>query len=127
MNNANFTRFNEKVILKWSDLLEKVVQLLLSLHILKYPIAIQTTPIQAKFGINGPFGGFLDVFQSDQIKEVLNPSELQLMQSISDNDETAISLAEWVNSQPDISEEDFKKQIEDFYKFIENHNIKNQK
>jgi len=125
MNNANFTRFNEKVILKWSKLVEKVVQLLLTIHILKYPIAIQSTPIQDKFGINGPFGGFLDVFQSDQIKEVLNSDELQLMQTISDNDETAILLAEWVNSQPDITEGDFKKQIEDFDRFLKNHNIKN--
>lgn len=123
LNHANFTRFNENAVLEWTNLLEQVVQVLLTVHILKYPVAIQNTPIQEKFGINGPFGGFLEVFQSEQIKDVLNPDELKIMQEISDNDEGAKSLAEWVNSHPDISEEDFKKQIEEFNEFMEKHKL----
>jgi len=125
LNRANFTRFNDKAILDWIELLERVIQLLLTIHILKYPIAIQNTPLQDKFGINGPFGGFLDVFQSEQIKEILNTDELIKLQEISDNDEGARSLAEWVNSQPDITEEKFKKQVADFDKFIDKHKINN--
>ena len=34
------------------------------------------------------------------------------MQKISDNDEGAKSMTEWVNSQPDITEADFELQIE---------------
>jgi hypothetical protein len=124
LNNANFTRFNEKVILEWLNLLECVIQLLLTIHILKYPVAIQHTPIQDKFGINGPFGGFLDVFQSEQIKEVLDPDEFAILKTISDNDDSAISLAEWVNSQPDLTEDELKEQINDFDKLLEDRNIK---
>jgi hypothetical protein len=122
LNNANFTKFNEKAVVKWTQLLEEVVQILLIVHILKYPVAIQVTPIESKFGINGPFGGFLDVHQSEHIKEVLNPEELKVLQEISDNDEGAKSYVEWVNSHPDISEDDFKEQLEEFNSFIEKQN-----
>ncbi len=121
LNHANFTKFNEKTIRDWASLLEQVIQLLLTVYILKYPVALQNTPIQEKFGINGPFGGFLEVFQSEKIKKVLNQDELKVLQEISDNDEGAKSLRDWVNSFPDISEEEFKKQVDEFDEFLEKH------
>lgn len=125
LNHANFTRFNEKALLDWSELLEPLIQLLLTVYILKYPVAIQNTPIQEKFGINGPFGGFLEVFQSEQIKEVLNPDELKILQKVSDNDEKARSLADWVNSFPDISDKELKRQVYEFDDFMKSHNKEN--
>jgi hypothetical protein len=122
LNNANFTKFNNKAVIRWAELLEEVIQVLLTVHILKYPVALQETPIEAKFGINGPFGGFLDVHQSELVKEVLNPDELIIIQKISNNDEGAKSLFEWVNSHPDISQEDFKEQLDEFNSFIEKQN-----
>jgi hypothetical protein len=124
LNRANFTRFNENVIVNWAKYLEQVIQILLTVHILKYPVAIQHTPMQDKFGINGPMGTFLDIFQSEQIKEVLDSEELKILQEISDNDEGAKALASWVNSHPDISEDEFKKQIEGFDAFMKSHDIK---
>ncbi len=79
--------------------------------------------MQDKFGINGPMGTFLDVFQSEQIKVVLNADELKILQEISDNDGEAKSLADWVNSHPDISEDEYKEQVENFDEFMKVHNI----
>lgn len=123
LNRANFTRFNENVVVDWAKYLEQVTQILLTVYILKYPVAIQYTPMQDKFGINVPMGTFLDAFQLEQIKEVLNIDELKILQEISDNDEGAKSLANWVNSHPDISEDEYKKQVEDFDEFMKRHNI----
>jgi hypothetical protein len=114
LNQSNFTRFNESALKEWIKYFEKVVQLLLTIHILKYPVAIQYTPMIQKFGINAPFGTFLDVEQSENIKLVLDQKELVILQQISDNDENAKTLAAWVNSHSDISDEDFKKQLDDF-------------
>lgn len=122
LNHANFTRFNEKAILRWTELLEQVIQLLLTVHILKYPVALQDTPMEEKFGMNTPIGSFLDTYQAEQIKEVLNTDELSVLQEISNNDEGARALAEWVNSHPDISEEEFKKQLDEWDGFIEKWN-----
>ena len=113
LNQANFTRFNEIALLDWIEQYEKVVQLLLTIHILKYPVAIQYTPMEQKFGINGLVGTFLDVEQSELIKSVLEPEELIILQQISDNDKNAKTLAAWVNSHPDISEEEYEKQLID--------------
>jgi hypothetical protein len=124
LNNANFTRFNDKALNSWVTSMEEVVQFLLTVHILKYPVALQHTPIEQKFGINGPYGGFLDVHQSDQVKKVLPEQELTILQRISDNDSNARTLADWVNSNPDISEEDFKKQLTEFDEFVKTTNDK---
>ena len=86
----------------------------MTIHILKYPVAIQYTPLEQKFGINGPYGTFLDIDQSEHVKSILDPNELIILQQISDNNENAKLLVEWVNSHPDISDEEFKKQLLDF-------------
>lgn len=119
LNNANFTKFNQNVVFNWTVQLENVVQLLLILHVLKYPVALQNTPLEQKFGINIPYGGFLDIYQSDRIKAILNPEELKILQQISNKDENAKVLFEWVNSHPDISDKEFKKQLLDFDKDVE--------
>jgi len=118
LNRANFTRFNENALLSWTKEFEKVVKLLLTVHILKYPISIQDTPIEEKFGINGPFGGFLDTYQSNQLKSVLNSDEVKVLQRISDNDENAKLQADWVNSHENITEEELKEQLSEFNKFV---------
>ncbi len=118
LNRANFTRFNENALLAWTKEFEKVVKLLLTVHILKYPISLQDTPIEEKFGINAPFGGFLDTYQSNQLKSVLNKDEVEVLQKICDNDENAKMQADWVNSHENITEEELKKQLSEFDEFV---------
>ncbi len=125
LNKGNYPRMNEGAIKEWVIYFEKVIQLLLTIHILKYPVAIQYTPIEQKFGINGPYGGFLDVEQSERIKLVLDQNELIILQQISDNDEYATSLANWVNSHSDISEEEISKQMQDFWNLLNKNNEQN--
>jgi hypothetical protein len=125
LNRGNYTRINESAIQEWIIYFEKAIQLLLTIHILKYPVAIQYTPIEQKFGINGPYGGFLDVEQSERIKLVLDQNELIILQHISDNDEDATSQANWVNLHSDISEEEIRKQLQDFGNLLNKNNEQN--
>lgn len=125
LNKGNYPRMNEGAIQEWVIYFEKVIQLLLTIHILKYPVAIQYTPIEQKFEINGPYGCFLDVEQSERIKLVLDQNELIILQQISDNDEDATSLANWVNSHSDISEEEISKQMQDFWNLLNKNNEQN--
>ncbi len=80
------------------------------LHILKYPVAYQYTPIDEKFGLNGPVGGFLNPSQVERVKEIFDEKTNALLQKISDADLDAIQLAQWVQSFPDITEEEFEQQ-----------------
>ncbi len=117
---SNTNRFNEQALLKWSELMIKVVKPVVALHILKYPIALQHTPIDQKFGLNGLVGTFLQPYDAERIRKFLDKDVLNILQEISDNDSEAISLAQGVNELPDISDEEFNAQIEEFEKTHKN-------
>jgi len=109
---SNVNSFNELSFNKWFNLMEKVVGIVTTFHVLKYPIGLQNTPIEDKFGLNGPMGGFLRPNQVTNIKTLIPREMLADLQEISDNDPEAQSIAEWVNSQSNITEEEFALQIE---------------
>lgn len=111
---SNINTFNEKSLKYWVRSLQKVIRLVLILHILKYPVAYQYTPIDDKFGLNGPAGGFWNPGQAERVKEIFDEATNALLQKISDADQDAIALAEWVQRFPDITEEEFEQQALDF-------------
>jgi hypothetical protein len=111
---SNTNRFNEQAFLKWFELMTNVIQFVVSLHILKYPVALQYTPIDQKFGMNGPVGLFLQPSDTKRIRNFLDNDILKTLQEISDADPTAQSLREWVEEQPDISNDELQEQIKYF-------------
>lgn len=116
LGNANFNRFNEKSLLKWLESVITVSKFVVILHILKYPVAFQHTPVEQKFGINGPAGLFLEPVQAEKIRRFLDKDVVVTLQEISNNDPEAKSLAQWVNDQPDITDEALHAQMEEFEK-----------
>ena len=94
----------------WVRSLQEVIRLVMILHILKYPVAYQYTPIEEKFGLNGPAGGFLNPQQVERVKAIFDEETNVLLQNISDADPEAIEIAQWVQSFPDITEEEFEQQ-----------------
>lgn len=114
LGNANFNRFNEETLLKWLELMTRVTKFVVILHILKYPVALQYTPVEQKFGINGPAGGFFEPYQTERIKRFLDKDIITTLQEISDNDSEAIGRAKWLNEQPNITDEDLQAQMEEF-------------
>lgn len=116
LGNSNVNTFNSDSLKKWFKLLTEVVRLVSTFHILKYPIGLQYTPIEEKFGMNGPMGGFLRPHEAERLKNIFDTERLKTMQAISDNDPKALSLAKWVNEQPDITDDQFREQIKSFDK-----------
>jgi len=111
-HNSNVNNFTESSLKKWLKIMREVVEVVTIFHILKYPVALQYTPLDEKFGLNGPAGGFIQPNQVERIKRIISPELLEELQKISDNDPSAVSMAAWVNDQPDITKADFELQIE---------------
>lgn len=123
---SNVNNFNEKSFIKWFNFFKQTVRIVVELHLLKYPVGLQFTPIEEKFGLNGPVGGFLNPYQVEQIKKIFDDKTLKVLQKISNEDESAIALAEEINRRPDITEEEFAKQLEENDKWqIEGMGFKN--
>jgi hypothetical protein len=112
MHQSNVNNFNELSLKKWLSLMRDTVEILTIFHILKYPLALQITPVDEKFGLNGPMGGFINPHQVDRIKNIISSEFLSDLQKISDNDPHVIAMTEWVNSQPDITPDEFTEQVE---------------
>lgn len=112
LGNSNINTFNEKSLEKWLEFMTRVIKIVVAFHILKYPVGLQNTPIDDKFGLNGPIGGFLQPFQAERIRKLFDKKTSNALQEISDNDPEVKSVAEWVNEKPDITEGEFLAQIE---------------
>ena len=54
--------------------MEKVVKVVITLHILQYPIGLQKVDLFSKFGFNPPMLGFLEPHQVDGIRQFLEGS-----------------------------------------------------
>ena len=116
LSNGGKNRFKETSFLKWLDFFLRVVKIVVISHVLKYPIALQYTPLDQKFGLNLPAGGFLEPYQSEAIKEFLDEDVVKTLQTISDSDDTAVTEAKLINAQPDITTEEMQKQVDEFNK-----------
>jgi len=110
---SNTNRFHEKSLSLWFGLVKEVVEVIAIFHLLKYPIGLQETPIEEKFGINGPAGGFLQPFQSENLKKIIQKDALRILQKISDQDPDVQGVLKWIRSFEDITEEELKKQFEE--------------
>jgi len=117
LSGSNVVRFNRKSFELWLSYFESSMELLITLFILKYPVGFQYTPINAKFGLNVPMGGFLNPYQVDDIKNILDAGTIELLQRISDNDDEAKKLAKEINAMPDISQDKFAQQVIEQDKF----------
>jgi len=111
--NSNVNTFNKRTFIKWLNLFKETIKIVVALHLLKYPVGLQYTPIDQKFGLDKPIGGFLNPWQVEQIKKIFDVKVLKVLQKISDEDESATTLAGEINCRPDITEKEFAKQIEE--------------
>ena len=103
--------FNEDAFRQWLELAYQVVRLVTTVHLLKYPVALQDTPVDQKFGLNGPMGGFLNPWQADELRSLFDTEELEKLQEISDLDPEASALAEEFRRRPNITEEQLQQQF----------------
>ena len=114
---SNVNQFSEASFRRWISTMKSVVQIMCIVHLLRYPVGLQYTPMDEKFGLNSPAGGFLNPFQQDQIKKILDPKAVKILKEISDKDETAVNLTQEINSRPDITNEEMERQILEWDKF----------
>ena len=108
LNTANF---NQSTFEDWVNLANEVVKLIVITHFLKYPVGLQETPLDEKFGLNPPIGGFLNPWQADLLREFIGQSDADLLQSISDLDQNAVEIGREIRAMPDLTEDEWDEHI----------------
>ena len=112
LSHGNVIRFQAVAFERWAALTSEVVPLVTTAHLLKYPVGLQYTPVEQKFGfLDGPMGGFLNPWQVDRLRSLFDADEIATLQAVSDADPDARALAEEFANMPDITEEELAGQV----------------
>jgi hypothetical protein len=109
---TNIPTFSETAFMLWQDHLIDVGRTVLAMHLMKYPVGLQITPLSEKFGLNPPAGGFIEPTVREFFRNYLQERIRDSLQEHSDRDEDALARAAWVNNQPDLSEKMRQEQAE---------------
>ena len=118
LSRANVNTFNQESIRKWLEFMEKVVKVVITLHILQYPIGLQKVDLFSKFGFNPPMLGFLESHQVDGIRQFLDEEVAKTLQKICDADLRSQSISQEINNMPDLTEEVIRAQEEEEEKLL---------
>ncbi len=118
LSRGNFNRFNGESIRRWLDFMERVVKIVITIHILQYPVGLQDINLFGKFGLNPPIGGLLRSNDVERVRKFLDKGILETLQTISDADLDASRIAQQINDLPDITQDQIRVQEEHFEKLL---------
>ena len=112
---SNCQTFEEKILLQWFDTYEQIVILLISLHMLKYPISTIEFDWGKKTGIDNPYP-VLETYEIEAITLLLSERFITEIKNISKNDQQTQELFNHIINIPDMTQEEKELQIIQFYK-----------
>ena len=111
---SNVNQMSKTIITKYLHLLFNTINKLNLLMLIKHPIGLYPLPIDEKFGLNIPMGNFLQDHQTRYIFKTIDHRELLFLQNITEHDEKINATKKWINDMPDLSEEEWEKELEQF-------------
>lgn len=113
---SNTQTFEEQIFLKWIFALKEIIIIVITLHLLKYPIGFIKYDWYSKFGIDIPCFGGLSEFQIYQFESILPKEFCRELEKISLNDKQTQALFNWIKEKPDLTDEEQENQIIEFDK-----------
>jgi len=104
---------NLKTLESFANIYIKTVQEIVVLLSLYNPKILLRLPLDKKFGLNQPFSGYFNEYQSEVVYKLIPNRYRQYFEDLKSYDEEVLDTIEWFNSIPDITEDQIKKQIEE--------------
>jgi|GEM_PF-777533 len=117
---ANFQTFEEKITLEWLNAYQEIIIVIVTLHLLKYPIGVIEFDWSKKVGIANPFP-VLEKYEIERISNLLPKGYMTTIKKIASEDEFTQDLYTHIESIPDMTEEGKETQILDLDKSMIEH------
>lgn len=114
LNSANYNRFSENSFKLYCKLMTTVVNSNMCVFLLKYPIGMHGLPLNEKFGLNGPVGGFLREEQVSLMTSLLSKEAKDMLYQISNEDQNVQKCVANINQLPDLTPEEWENQVTRF-------------
>lgn len=106
---ANTTGHSPLGLLSFWQSVDLVLEPVLWMYGLNFPMIFHSKDISKKFGFNPPMGLFLDISQKHIFENAFHHSNLKRFYEYSSNLVEVKDMNEWFNSQSDINEDEFSK------------------
>lgn len=117
---SNHQTFEEKILKKWLNAYEKIIVIIITLHMSKYPISIIEYNWSRKVGIDNPFP-VLESYEIEKITKLLPDNYISEIKSIAEKDQETQDLFSYISELPEMTEEEKESQIIEFDKSMIEH------
>ena len=111
---SNINKFSESSLIEYTNVMFSITSEIIIVMLIKYPIGLHALPLSRKFGLDLPFGGFLEEHQVDLIKSVLDLEEVHFLEDLSNQDLYVKMIKEKFDKIPDLPNEIMDEQIKEF-------------
>ncbi|PSW28937.1 hypothetical protein C9J19_09190 [Photobacterium phosphoreum] len=101
---SNYQTFELKVFIHWLDTYEKIVRLVTTLHMIKYPISCIRYDWDRKVGFDNPFP-VCDIPIVDRLEEIIGYDFFNEIQQIANEDDATQDLMNHIFDMPDLTEQ----------------------
>ena len=125
MSGTSAPRINLKTLSTFCDAYITCVEEIVVMLLLYNPVIMVALPMFEKFGVNPPMSGFYEEHQAEFINKLIPDRYKSFLENLKKTDEEIAGIVEWVESQPDLTQEQIERQIEDQKKFMDDLNADN--
>jgi hypothetical protein len=112
----NYNAFSSQGLELFASRLKETVQNVLTVMLIKYPLGLCPLPLDEKFGLDGPVGGFVQAHQVNLFKSVLPDDRAAYLEKMSEEDPDVKSVWEQINAMPDMTADEFEQQANELTK-----------
>ncbi len=111
---SQFPSINFETLEVFSDLYIKTVGEIVVMQALCNPMILVGVSFDKKFGLNGPASGFFDDSQAELVHMLIPQTYKNFFTDMAKNDQDIKNVIEYFDSLPDLTKEEFEKQVKDF-------------
>lgn len=108
---GNLQIFEPKGFEIWFSNFVEVIEVLAICHLIKYPLGTIRFPYGTKFGIDKPSFGGLDEYEVDKLERLVGQDVFVKIVQVGKADSKVKEITAWVQSLPDMTEEDIEHQV----------------
>ncbi len=114
LSGVSVSRTDPKALTRLLDAFVESTRHIALLLAVSYPILLFGLPMESKFGISGPMGGFYEEHQASLLRSLLPDHARDPLIALAEADHEVRALREDILARPDITDAELRQQIDDF-------------
>jgi len=115
---SNFQTFEPEMLEKWFESYERIIVIINTLHLVKYPISVVRYDYSKKFGIDIPSFGGLEEYNINNISKILPDGYIPFIEEIAKTDKKTQETIKEIDAIPDITKAKLERQYLDIEKSL---------